>query len=248
MPGLTIGCAAGLIALLNQTGILILGKGFGVLMVVLWLSFFGWVLSMRLQDSRESEAQTPEELLEREAYKLTQRMYLSLDKRRLHRDLDPTACAVLDESARHYLRIMASLEGPYWSSAALPAHWHGIRDQARTAADQAMRELFVLFKSAVPESPGKWTLEEVVGEVVNTFSQKSATPPVHIPPEFLPARDVAEKLKLLASAVEQSTAQVIQDQVIVESFTAASALDRCLGEIRHVQDAETELRQNISQR
>ena len=64
---------------------------------------------------------------------------------------------------------------------------------------------------------------------------------------FQPARELAEKLKLLAAEIERATKEVAKDEMVGSEFSAGTALDMCLGEMRTIQTAEDELRQNLQQ-
>lgn len=191
-----------------------------------------------------SEEASAQQRLRLEAYQIVKRLHASKEKRRLHRDLSDSVSSLLEECARSWSRAHEALESAFWRNPNLPLHWQSLRDHAAVAVDQAMAEVLVILSNAVPEQPGKWRLDEVVEEVLGKKVFAVQTDDDRMPMTFDPARQLAEKLKMLAAEVEGATRDVARDEAIASQFSSASALDLCLGELRQIQEAEQELRQN----
>jgi hypothetical protein len=175
-------------------------------------------------------------------------MMPSISKHRLHRDLNPAAAQLLEESARNWNRIESSLNTPFWSSEVLPAHWKTIRAQSKNAADSAMEELMVLLRDGYMPNASKPGWEEVIEDVVETYVTGPRRRGGQMPVAFDQAREIAEKLKLLASEVEQSSRQLVTDGQMPTDFSSANALDLALNDFRTVREAEHELTEDVQQR
>ena len=209
-----------------------------------WVGMGGFIVWKRAKDPPTRE-ETARQRLRETAYQIVKRMHASKSKRRLHRDLTPSVAALLEECARHWSRAHVALESTFWSNPDLPLHWSSLRDQSMLAVDQAMNEVLVILETAIPDEPGKWRFDEVVEEVIGKRVFGVPKRDEGMPLTYAPARELGEKLKLLAAEVERATQDVAKDESISSQFSSGSALDLCLGELRNIQAAETELRQNI---
>jgi hypothetical protein len=168
-----------------------------------------------------------------------------LTKRRLAKSVGSATAVLLEEAARYWNRATTALNGAFWTDESLPGHWQTVRTQALEAADDAMGDLILLAEQNMQPVSSKSDWQDVVGNVVGGLlgveEQASDEP---LPPMFGTARDIAEKLKLLASQVEQATQQVIKEQPENELLRSTASLDACLSELKSIQEAETELQQN----
>lgn len=224
----------------------ITGNAVKAVMLTLGMAMAGYGAYIGYRYLDDIKPKTPEEIFEHEAHKTATHLHNLIEKRRLHRDVNPAVCSLLEEASRHWANAVATLEGPIWRNPSLPLHWQGIRDQSRLALDQAMSELLVMFRHLVPAEPGKWSVPDVVGEVIDELYPKGNTQVYHtIPAEFEPARRVAEKVKLLANAVEDASDRIQFEESEALAGSSVVAIDRVLGEMRMIQDAEHELRQNL---
>lgn len=192
-----------------------------------------------------SQEATTRQRLRMEAYQIVRRLHASKEKRRLHRDLSDSVSSLLEECARSWSRAHQALESAFWRNANLPLHWQSLRDHASTAVDQTMDEVLVILSNAVPEEPGKWRIDEVVEEVLGKRVFSGHEIDDRMPMTFDPARELAQKLMMLAAEIERATRDVAKDEAIASQFSSGSALDLCLGELRQIQQAESELRQNL---
>lgn len=208
-----------------------------------WIGAGGFWVWKRSNTPMTEEA-TAQQRLRLEAYQIVRRLHASKEKRRLHRDLSDSVSSLLEECARSWARAHEALESAFWRNPNLPLHWQSLRDHAGVAVDQAMREVLVILSNAVPEEPGKWRIDEVVEEFLGKKVFAGQAGEDRMPMTFDPARQLAEKLKMLASEVESATRDVAKDEAIASQFSSGPALDLCLGELRQIQQAEEELRQN----
>lgn len=170
-------------------------------------------------------------------------------RRRMGREVDPVAAALLEESARHWTRVQTALSGPFWSSKNLPAHWQGVRDRSWAAANAAMDELILLLRPLALTPPADGPREGVLDAIMEAVFDQ-ARPPVNmqLPPGFEPARAVAERLKLLAGEVERTSKELAEDQLAQGEVQSATALESCLAELRSLRQAEQELEDHLEER
>lgn len=217
---------------------------FGSAVGMWWVGMGGFVLWKRSNDPPTRE-ETAQQRLRETAYQIVKRMHASKEKRRLHRDLNASVAGLLEECARNRARAHVALESTFWANPELPLHWSSLRDQSMLAVDQAMNEVLVMLETAIPDEPGKWRFDEVVEEVIGKRVFHENARDDGMPLTYAPARELAEKLKMLAAEVERATQDVAKDASVASQFSSGSALDLCVGELRNIQAAETELRQNI---
>ena len=170
-----------------------------------------------------------------------------LHGRRLSKSLGHATASLLEESARNWTRARTALNDPFWNDADLPSHWRALRVHALEAVDDAMGDLVLLaqpyMKTVSPKTDWQDVVGNVVGGLLGVDTQKQDDEP--LPPVFWAARDISEKLKLLASQVEQATQQVIRERPTNESIPSATSLDACLTELKSIQQAEGELGQEL---
>jgi hypothetical protein len=166
--------------------------------------------------------------------------------KRLHKAIDAGSAHLLEESARYWREIKSSLEGPSWSGTQLPSHWKNVKTQALTATDEAMEEMLLLLQGSFHPYAGPQGLRANVENVVETFVTGPRFREADmLPAEFEPARKLAEKLKLLAKQIREATQDVAREAVILTpQEDVAAALDMAISDIRNIQSAEIELRNN----
>jgi hypothetical protein len=213
-----------------------------VLLFLLAANFGCWVITLAFWSAhhRKSAPDTADHRYHRVAVETAKAMAFS---KRLHKDLNPTAAQLLEEAARYWREIVGTLEDPFWSSSELPSHWRSVRDEALSAATQGMEELLILLRDSYRPSEAAFVWQEAVEDVIESF--------VNIPrrgrSDYLPigfeqAREVAEKLKLLAAEVKQSSREVSGDLALSGSYGSGVALELALRDLRGVREAEQELR------
>jgi hypothetical protein len=166
--------------------------------------------------------------------------------RRLSKSLGQATARLLEESARNWTRARTALNDPFWNHENLPGHWRTLRVHALEAVDDAMADLVLITQPYMKPVNPKTDWQDVVGNVVGgLFGVPEQPDNEPLPPVFGAAREISDKLKLLASQVEQATQQVIMDRPSEESIPSATSLDACLGELKSIQQAEGELGQNL---
>ncbi len=168
---------------------------------------------------------------------------------RLHKKLDSTAAALLEVSAANWSRIVESLDGPFWTSASLPEHWKAVRSRSLAAAEQAMLDLFLVLRpSLYATQESRSSLESVLESIADAFGEgEDMAMPDRLPASFEPARQIADKLKLLASEVESASREVSEDHAVAAEIGSAQALEACLSELRSIRQAESELREHMQE-
>lgn len=207
----------------------------------LLLLIAAWVSSL----SKKRKPLSPRELMRQEAAKVARQMAICLDKSRLHRDVGDASMEVLESCARSWADMHLSLDGGFWATPDLPPHYANLRKQALEAADLAMDETVLLFRHSLPENPHASDVKGYVGEIIQEAVFGSVKSGGHPPPGFNQARETAEKLAMLAQNVERITRSAEGEVSPRVRLGAGSALDLCIGELKNLQQAEDELRQNL---
>jgi hypothetical protein len=192
---------------------------------------------------------TPEQVRKEQAAKLYRTLWnKATQTKKLHKLLNPAAAALLEEGARNWLRVQRALAGPIWGSPNLPGHWKQIRERSLSAAEHAMADLALLVEPFLdPQQPPKPAFAQVVDDVMDAIMPTNEPLPLVelLPIEFEPARQIAEKLKLLASEVEASAREVALVPESQEALGSPSDIERTLSELRAIREAEGELRQQV---
>ncbi len=214
-------------------------QGFCGTFAVYMLGVFG------IAQTRKSKEADPQLELRREARQVAQRLEHVIHEKRAHRDVSDEVVFLLEEAARNWHRARTVLQSPYWKRADLPSHYRSVRDQSLLAIDQGMQEMLVLFATSVPKEPGKWSLRELVDEAIghDFFSTRSRLD--HISPYFDEARSVAQKIVDVADHVETISKQIAGQELITGVPKPGTALEATLAELRQIEEAESELRQDL---
>jgi len=162
------------------------------------------------------------------------------DQRRIHRDLDEGSLALLEEAARCWIRVQTALGAEYWQDMDLPVTYVAARDQARAAADEAMMDIMRLYRQALPENVGARPAMDYVDEALEKFVFKSRNDRMP-PPEYYSARQVADKMLVLAQEAER----IAREGVPALATPPGHSLDVALGELRQIRQAEEELQNDL---
>lgn len=244
MIGGAMGAALGVLASIGRIEF----SSTSLVATIVGINLAAWfaVMGFWLHDRRQRN-NTPERRLQQEAHQVGQRMHQALHRRRLHRCLNAAAAELLEEAARHWQRVQTSLTGSFWSDPNLPGHWLSVREQAKNAAARGMEEMLVLLQSSFHE-PSRQTFGEVVEEVLETFTGPKWNQDTTFPIGYDAAHQIANKMRQVADAFEQAGLQASRELgETSSSYGSERALDMALGELRVVQEAEDELRQNLRQ-
>jgi len=167
-----------------------------------------------------------------------------LERRRLHRDLDTASLTLLEECARHWHRVNQVFSSPFWQDGLLPVHYHAARDQALRSAEAAMDEVMVLYRPCLPSEVKGRDAMDYVEEALEQYVFRGGTQG-NVPPAFVPAREIAEKLRDLANEAERISDDLRHDPSVAAQTAPGGTLDLSLGELRAIREAEEELRQNL---
>jgi hypothetical protein len=193
-----------------------------------------------------SQPKTEAEERRKEAHEAILFMKGALSQGKLHRRLDRAVGLLLEECARHWLRVQQSLSGSFWEDKDLPSHWKLVREQSLQAADRAMDDIIVMLKPVLQSRSQASKTQEMFGDMLESFFDVDTGGPIEpIPAAFLPARDIAQKLKQLADEVEETAQRAVRDETFRDQFSSSTQIDQVLGELRAIKEAETELHQEI---
>ncbi len=194
---------------------------------------------------RRPKPPSAEELAKADVAETATRMNACLDRSRLHRDLGQPVMTLLEDCARHWAEIRHAMGTPYWQSDDVPPHYRALRNQVLIAADRTMDETILLFRDVLPDDPSKSDVKGFVGEFIQEAVFGGARPRAHLHPGFGKARVTADKLRDLAAEVSSMTRQASEELGPRIEVNASSALDHCIGELKSIQQAESELRQSL---
>lgn len=243
--GVLGGVAGAVIGIVGGSGLIHLSNA-GAIFAAICINLVCWatILAFWLRDRAKEQAPDFNQMLHRNCVQLAKAM---LNSKRLHRELDGAAAELLENSARYWRGIVGVLAGPFWSSPNLPEHWKSVREQIAKAADQAMKEeLAILASSFHPGTAGQG-LGTMVEDVIETYvtgpRMRKGEP---FPVGYDQARQIAEKLKLMAKEVEAATAQVSAEPAVASEYHSSQALDMALGDLKVIQEADKELRQGVN--
>lgn len=178
----------------------------------------------------------------------------SMNRRRLHRELDNTAAQLLEASAYYWVRIRDQMSTPAWNSDATPSHLRAVRLQILQAATEAMREQMALCVRCLNMSSGskntdlRDVLEDTFGIDVDKILDslrsnpiaKRGMPSEHLPEIFDASRNLAEKLKRLSGEVDQMASENMKN-FQGDGSGAVASIDAALRGLGEVRAAETEL-------
>lgn len=190
---------------------------------------------------RRNRPKDPNPAIVQEARGIGEQLKQSLIHNRLHREMHPSAIALIEEAAHCWKRIQETTDGSYWSSADLPAHYQAVRDQARSNADQAMMEVLLHLRSAIKPVGQPKTLVEGLQTMLDAIgvSLTSVGGDEPLPEGFTSAAIVAKSLSELAAEIEQTSIRA----VTTSSATADSgeSIRKTLEDLRQIRVAESEL-------
>jgi hypothetical protein len=188
--------------------------------------------------------------LDLEAAEANELLADALRRGKLQRIAYDSTTSLLEACARNWWRVRQALESPFWTSPNLPPHYKSVREQAGRAADRGMDEVVVMLRNEleVPYRSGlanRVTLSEVIEGVFGVQIPDPNAANAPLPMAFKSVRQLADKLDALANDVESLTLEVAKDPAVQSEFKAEMALDLALSEVRSIQQAEDELRQNL---
>lgn len=216
--------------------------------MLVWLGLNGLTLAgfgaFYLSERKRRTESLPNRDLYKEVRPLVTELNGSLQRRRLHRDLTPTAGALLEEGARNYRRVMNALATPFWSDKDLPEHWTRIRDGAFQSADRAMMELLLLLKSCYQPNAGPQGFQSVMIDVVEQFG---GTVNIHRGEDLLPvtfdeATETVTMLSQMADEVENASKELIASGVGNEDHLRSRlAMSQTMSDLKMIREAEQEL-------
>lgn len=253
IAGAIIGASAGL-----------MGAGFGILAgmgaidvglpnILVWLGLNAATLvgfgAFYLAERRRRHEALPNKDVYATAKPFIAELNGSLHRRRLHRELSPTAGALLEEAARNWRRVTNALATPFWTDPDLPEHWKSIRDHAFQGADRAMLELLLLLKSCYEPNKANQGWESWIADVVEQFGGtiKIARGEDLLPVTFDEATETLSMLSSLADEVESASKELIASGVGNEDHLRSRlAMSQTLTELRLVREAEKELEQSTN--
>lgn len=216
----------------------------------------GWMMSALAK--KFGKARTPEEARRFEVFEAASKYNQSIQRKKLHQELDPVAAQLLESCAYYYKQTMSLVNGPIWDEAANNGQYVALREQCAKAANESMQEAIMLCQhclgkpernrsddlGSVIQDFVSLEIEDAIGglrEVVKADSAKYAYRSPHVNSIFEPVRDIAEKLKQLSIEVEKIQTDIVKNASTLKQVESASSLDLVLRELQMVRQAEDEL-------
>lgn len=248
--GIMGGFTGAAFGILSGTGAIHLsGPALAATILGIQVATFGGIFAYWLSEKRKAEARIANRDLYAEVRAVATQMYASLMRRKLHRDITPTAAAILEEGAHQWTRIQRALDTPFWKDETLAEHWRVIRDHALVNVDRAMLELILLLQTSYQPNSGPQGWQAVMVDVVE---QLGGTVHIERGDDMLPVTfDQAQHLLLmmaeLATEVENASRDLISAGVeqADDKLRSRLAIGQTLQELRSVREAEEELRRNL---
>lgn len=195
--------------------------------------------------TKKAELFTPEIESRLEAHRLFGAMRKMLTLNRLHRDLSESTLTLLNEIARTRLETKQLLESPYWRQPTLPPTYAQLRDQAITAADQAMMDAVLQFRATIPTEIHMRRPGDYVNEALETFLKVPKVPVTGGEIGFEASFKIADKLQQMRTELEKMTIKGEADAIFTPVDRPGGMLDVTMSEIRTIREAEEELRQGL---
>lgn len=218
------------------------------------------VATLALVLGRLGKPRSAEEKRRAAIHTLLESVGASIERKRLHREIDPTAAQLWEAAAYYWLAIRETLDGPWWASAT--GQYAALREQSKRAADEAMDEI-VLLGSSCMGRPGRERKDDLrdavedlaeldIAEALEGFKRLAGSDKQayshrspNIAAVFPAMRDLAEKLKLMSAEVSDLSQKAAATATAgPESLPAASGIDLVLTELKAVRQAESELEED----
>ncbi len=246
LTGATFGILAGTGAIhLSQPAIV------SMILGIQGLTFLG-IFGVWMAEKKKAISRMRNQELYKEVKDVATQMHLSLMRRKLHRDISPTAAAILEEGSRHWTRIARATNTAFWQDPNLADHWRNIRDQASAGVDRAMLELILLLQTSFRPNSGPQGWQGVVVDVVEQLGGRVDIERGDdlLPVTFDQAQQLLQVMSELADEVERSSRELITAGVesADDKLRSRLAISQTLQELKAVREAEDELRQNIGDR
>jgi hypothetical protein len=127
----------------------------------------------------------------------------------------------------------------------VPEHYRNVRAQALQALDDSMDDVLIEFQAWVPDHVQNRETIDYVEEAIETFVGKGKRNVNFPPPAFVPVRVIADKLRSLADETERMSREARVDPEAVAATAPGRSLEQTLIELRSIQQAEEELRENF---
>lgn len=210
-------------AITNLVGAMLLGG----------LGWFWWL--------RRNRPINPNKAITDEARAVRLQLKESLTHNRLHREMHPSAVALLEAAAHSWKRIQDTTAGPYWSNPDLPVHYKGVREKALTSADQAMTEVLLHLRSAIKPVGQPKTLMEGLHSVLDAIGVSVSSVPGDepLPEGFTSATIVAKGLSELAAEIEKTSIRAVT--ATSSATDSGDSIRKTLEDLRQIREAESEL-------
>jgi len=189
---------------------------------------------------------TLEEQRHRDAWHVAYALQQLITRNRIHRDLDSGSIALFEEAARLWLRIRAALDSAALKDRHLPPTYAAVRDRIAQASQEAMVDMLLAYRLDITKQPSNWTPLEFVDEALDNFGIRKSFDDRQPPPAFYGARQIAEKLQVLADETEALALERLSTPV--GPNVPSRSIDAVLGELRSIRQAEDELRQDLGNR
>jgi hypothetical protein len=227
--------------------LMFMGKPLSLLeMAIIGLTYIaGGIFGYNLISKRREQYRTPELESRIEAHRLLGSMRKMNQLHRLHRDLSESTLTVLDEVARTRQEIKNILDMPYWKQPDLGGTYKQLRDQAIGAADQAMYDALLQFRSAIPGKVEARKMGDFVDEAMETFLKVHRKPVKFAEAGFDSAFGIAGKLQEMRNALERMTVEAENDVLRSAAQVPGGLIDMTMMEIKTIRQAEEELQQGL---
>lgn len=206
------------------------------------LGVTGWAAAVETK----AKNSRPQMMLLNRAAETAEVMQVGLNNKTLARDLGDDTILVLEECARQWARIHTTLNSTLWSSPNLPEHYRAARQRALDSSDQSMCDVILIFEERLKIGPRQRKPMEMIEDVVNEYVFKAQTRNNFTPVGFDRARDMVLPLRQLADQIEKINTQVAEDASLGHAVSKRG-LEQSISELRQIEIAEQELRQNLGE-
>jgi hypothetical protein len=205
------------------------------------LAFIITTIIVASTEQRLKSPKTDEDKRKAADAELIQNLLKKSEKRRLRKDIQPDAAALLEACAYYHGEIRKLFKSPAWNLRSQGEHWKQVETQSLQASESAMREALRIASPSVGYKYGRIRADGTEGSYPDYTIDfdRYLSDLQEIDPKLEPLRDLGQKLRKLAKEVESHTN---------ESHAAAAAssgleLDSALNSLQAIRQAEQELEQ-----
>ena len=179
----------------------------------------------------------------------THQAFRAIPSKKLTKQLEPGVPELLEEGAECVKRVRDLLDSPLWTSPNLGSTWAHARQKTLDAIETSMEDLLMMTRDAIRPKQEEAHWQEVVQVVmVDVFGVEYPKPKdVPLSPAYFPAQEIVNQMQKLVREIEIASTSIGAIEESHQVYPSYRAIEDTLGELKDLQKAEDEFRQNLSE-